>query len=115
MQLNEVNFGDALPVEGYGPGFFRVGGQVVDGALLASPTGFGAWDGRVETVLALRDAVDVVLYGAGADLAHPPSEFRTALEDAGLGVEPMGSASACRTYNVLLGEGRRVALVALPV
>jgi uncharacterized protein len=44
-----------------------------------------------------------------------PRDFRTALEDRGIGVEVMASPTACRTYNVLLGEGRRVAVALLPV
>ena len=40
---------------------------------------------------------------------------RSALEQAGLGVEAMASPAACRTYNVLLSEGRRVGLALLPV
>jgi uncharacterized protein len=44
-----------------------------------------------------------------------PGGFRAALEGAGMGVEAMASPAACRTYNVLLSEGRRVALALLPV
>jgi len=50
-----------------------------------------------------------------AEIAHLPVAFRKQLEDAGLGVEAMASPAACRTYNVLLSEGRRVALALLPV
>ncbi|HKK97220.1 MAG TPA: Mth938-like domain-containing protein, partial [Marivita sp.] len=49
------------------------------------------------------------------DIAHIPADLRGALEEAGLGVEAMTSPAACRTYNVLLSEGRRVALAVLPV
>ena len=45
MQLNEINFGDAQPVEGYGPGFFRIGGQVIQGPVLCHPGGVAAWGG----------------------------------------------------------------------
>ena len=41
--------------------------------------------------------------------------MREALEEAGLGVEVMASPAACRTYNVLLSEGRRVGLALIPV
>jgi uncharacterized protein len=44
-----------------------------------------------------------------------PADLRDRLHEAGLGVEAMASPAACRTYNVLLSEGRRVALAALPV
>ena len=60
-------------------------------------------------------ALDVLLIGMGAEIAHIPSALRDRLEAAGLGVEVMSSPQACRTYNVLLGEGRRVGLALLPV
>ncbi|WP_420863800.1 Mth938-like domain-containing protein [Algirhabdus cladophorae] len=117
MRLNEVIFTDAVPVEGYGPGFFRVGDHVTDGAMLLTDKGVANWGGYtdVEPLLALVGFVDVLFVGTGADVAHIPADLRTRLEDAGLGVEAMNSPSACRTYNVLLSEGRRIALAALPV
>ena len=39
MRLNEVSYTDAAPIDGYGPGFFRVGGEVHQGAVLLLPTG----------------------------------------------------------------------------
>ena len=44
-----------------------------------------------------------------------PASLRARLEEVGLGVEAMNSPAACRTYNVLLAEGRRVAVALLPV
>jgi uncharacterized protein len=59
--------------------------------------------------------VDVVFVGTGAQIAHLPQDFRKSLDDAGIGVESMASPAACRTYNVLLSEGRRVAVALIPV
>lgn len=117
MRLNEIRFSDALPIDGYGPGFFRVGGQAMEGALLVSPAGAEPWGGLEDTALILRHAalIDVVFIGTGKEPAHLPAAFRAALEEAGLGVESMASPAACRTYNVLLSEGRRVAVAVLPV
>ena len=56
-----------------------------------------------------------VFVGTGAEIAQLPAQFRETLEKAGLGLEPMSSPSACRTYNVLLSEGRRVGLALFPV
>ena len=50
-----------------------------------------------------------------SNIPIPPAAFRSALEDAGIGVEVMNSPAACRTYNVLLSEGRRIAVALLPV
>ncbi|MEL7461957.1 MAG: Mth938-like domain-containing protein [Pseudomonadota bacterium] len=117
MRLNEITYTDAKPVEGYGPGFFRIGGAVHHGATLVLPSGITAWGGfdDTEKLIAAAPSIDVLFVGMGAEIAPVPAAFRTALEDAGPGVEVMASPTACRTYNVLLSEGRRVGLALLPV
>lgn len=117
MRLTEITYGSALAIESYGPGFFRVGAHVLRGACLVTPWDAGPWGGFDDTdgPLSLLGKVDVLLVGTGRDIAQIPRGFRTALENVGIGVEPMNSPAACRTYNVLLGEGRRVAACLLPV
>ena len=117
MRLNEIRYDKAKPVDGYGPGFFRVGGAVHHGPILVFPDGVTGWGGYDDAAALVERAglVDVVFVGTGAEVAHVPAAFRTALEEAGLGVEAMASDAACRTYNVLLSEGRRVALALIPV
>lgn len=117
MRINEVVYTDAEPVDGYGEGFFRIGGTRHDGAVMTGPNGTAAWGGfdDAEPLLALAGAVDVLFIGTGAEISHLPAALRDALEATGIGVESMNSPAACRTYNVLLGEGRRVALAVLPL
>jgi len=115
MKLNEITYAEGTPVDGYGPGFFRIGGDVVEGALLLLPTGLTAWGGYADTSVILSAEIDVLFVGTGADIAPVPPEFRKAVEAAGMGVEIMNSPTACRTYNVLLSEGRRIGLALLPV
>ncbi|UWR01559.1 Mth938-like domain-containing protein [Ruegeria conchae] len=117
MRLNEITYTNAQPVDGYGPGFFRIGGQVHKGAVLTGPTGTSIWAGfsEADPLLALSEHVDVLFIGTGKDLTHIPTDLRARLEEVGLGVEIMNSPAACRTYNVLLSEGRRVALALIPV
>ncbi|QXT39234.1 Mth938-like domain-containing protein [Gymnodinialimonas ceratoperidinii] len=117
MRMNEVEFDDSRPVDGYGPGFFRVGGEKFDGAVLLLPSGPASWGGfeDASTLVAAAGEVDVLLLGTGAEIAHPPAALRRAVEAAGLGLEVMASSAACRTYNVLLAEGRRVGAAMLPV
>ncbi|MDA7963360.1 Mth938-like domain-containing protein [Ruegeria sp.] len=116
MRLNEITYTNAVPIDGYGPGFFRIGGQVHEGPVLTGPTGTKSWGGYKDhpALLALADHIDVLFIGTGADLSHIPADLRSTLEEAGLGVEIMNSPAACRTYNVLLSEGRRVALALIP-
>lgn len=117
MRLTEISYGTAQPIESYGPGFFRLGGHVLRGAVLITPWDAGPWGGLEDSaaVLALAGRIDVLLLGMGPQIAPVPKGFRLALEEAGIGVEPMNSPAACRSYNVLLGEGRRIAAALLPM
>jgi uncharacterized protein len=117
MRLNEISYTDAKPVEGYGPGFFRIGGEVIHGGVLTGPTGTHAWEGYGESAILLKLAgtIDVLFMGTGEDVAHIPADLRDLLEEAGIGVEAMATPAAARTYNVLLSEGRRIALAMIPV
>jgi len=117
MRLTEIAYPDARPVDGYGPGFFRVGGEVHRGGLLLLPPGPASWDGYEDTeaLLAAAGGIDVLLVGTGPEIVALPAAFRESLEAAGVGVEIMASPTACRSYNMLLAEGRLVALAALPV
>lgn len=117
MRLNEVAYTDAKPVEGYGEQGFRVGGQVHHGHMICAHSGTQGWGGYddVAPLLALAGGIDVLFVGTGGEVAHIPADLRATLEEAGIGVEAMSSPAACRTYNVLLSEGRRVALAVLAV
>lgn len=117
MRLNEVRYDDGTPIDGYGPGFFRVGGAVHEGAVAVLPGGVRPWGGfeDAESLVAVAAEIDVLFVGTGAEIAPLPPGFRAALEAAGVGVEMMASPAACRTYNVLLSEGRRIGAALLPV
>lgn len=69
------------------------------------------------TAATLADATqvqaEIVIIGTGKKLRFPPSNALAPLRDARVGFEVMDTAAACRTYNVLLGEGRQVAALLL--
>ena len=117
MRLTEITFDEGRPVDGYGPNFFRIAGEVFEGQVAILPNSCGHWLGFEDPtpfVLAATD-LDVVFVGTGAQICQIPLNFRTALEDVGIGVEIMNSPTACRTYNVMLSEGRRIGLALIPV
>lgn len=117
MQINEISYKDARPIDGYGPGFFRIGGEALEGPLIVTASTVLPWGGYSDTstALSISDDIDFVLVGTGEAMAPVNAKFRSALENAGIGVEPMATQSACRTFNVLLAEGRRVAAALLPI
>lgn len=118
MKLTEAEYpSGAQPVDGYGPGFFRVGGQVHETGVVVSPLGVASWAGLDDRdpLLALSGHVDVLFLGMGADIAPAPATLIQALDAKGVMAEPMSSPSAARSYNVLLAEGRRVACALIPV
>lgn len=122
MRMNELSWEGPPPIDSYGGGGFRISGVFHAGGLLITPGGQARWPARspfgVEDfapALAEADAMDVLLIGMGAEIAPLPAEVKAALEGAGVGAEPMSTGSACRTYNVLLSEGRRVGAALIAV
>lgn len=125
MRMTESEFvGAQAPIEGYAPDGFRVAGRFREGALILSAAGVAAWVGprpgepleaaAAEALKVFSGTVDVLLIGVGAELAQPPAAFRDALRAADLRFDALGTPAACRTYNVLLTEERRVAAALLP-
>ncbi|WP_293442299.1 Mth938-like domain-containing protein [Planktotalea sp.] len=117
MRMTEIEFDDAKPVEGYGPGFFRIAGEVIEAPMIVTATGARPWGGYedADSLIAMAGEIDVIFIGTGDEVAYLPKEFRQKLDDASLGAEAMNSPAACRTYNVLINDGRRVAAALLPV
>ena len=114
MRMTEIPMEGQRPVDGYGPGGFRIDGEWHAGSLILLPSGIRPLEGppSVESlapVFAAADALDVLLVGMGPDIAPLPRPLRDALDAANVGFEVMSTPSACRTYNVLLTEYRRVA------
>ena len=117
MRMTEVDFDGRVPIDGYGPGFFRIEDKVVEGNILMGDQGMVRWDGLSDVAAAIRELAghDVVFIGMGAEIAHLPPEASAAFQEAGLAYEIMGTAAACRTYNVLISEGRQIGAALLAV
>jgi uncharacterized protein len=67
---------------------------------------------RLEPVFALRP--EVVLLGTGARQVFPSPELLMCFHRRGIGIEVMATAAACRTFNVLVSERRKVVAALLP-
>jgi uncharacterized protein (TIGR04206 family) len=112
-------------VQAYGSGGFTVSGVRYPGSILVLPERVLPWsvDGPDELELATLQVIraaqpvpDILVVGLGASFVPFPPELRQAIRAWGPVVEAMATASACRTYNVLLADQRRVAaaLIRLP-
>ena len=118
LRVERLNFPGKLPIDGYGPGFFRIGGRVHQGMVAVLPSGVTDWGGTSDTksiLTAVVGSIDLLLVGTGDVVLPLPESFREVLMGSSIAVEAMPTPAACRTYNVLLGEGRRVAVALMPV
>lgn len=114
-----------VPIDAYGNGGFRFADMSHKGSLLCLPSGIKAWDASAgpaaltpedfAAVLADADKIDVLLFGTGPTHVMPRADVRAVLSEAGIGIEPMTTGSAARTYNILLGERRKVAAAMIAV
>ncbi|HZQ02249.1 MAG TPA: Mth938-like domain-containing protein [Reyranella sp.] len=104
----------------YGPGRFLIGQREWKEPVLVSATRAVAWNARSADDLSpdlLKDAeqVEVLVVGCGARAAFVSPAMRAAFKAAGVGLEIVDTGAACRIYNVLLAEGRRVAAALIPL
>ncbi len=85
IQVSEIVFGSARPVDGYGPGFFRIGGEVLHGPVLVTAEAARSWGGPedIAPLLALAGRIDVLLLGTGAQMMRAPAALAAALDAVG--------------------------------
>jgi uncharacterized protein len=115
----------SAPIEAYGNGGFRFDEMSHRGSLLCLPDSMWAWPVTtpqqidrysLERVFEKANSIDTLLIGTGNDVWLPPSDLREALRRLHVGIDAMQTGPAIRTYNIMLGERRRVAaaLIAVP-
>src|SRR5436309_7176910 len=119
MELTPVGSGGRQIIERYGAAGFRVSGVIYAGPVLVFPDRTLSWEAAALTVESLAPVVahggiELLLLGLGRHVAPVTPALRLWLKGEGIAVEPMDTGAACRTYNVLIGEDRRVAAALLP-
>ena len=111
-------------IDSYGPGRFQVRGMRYQGSLIVLPDRILPWsvahsgDLSVESLAVFRaqePAIDVLLLGTGTRMVQIPSALRRAIRESGLSMDIMDTGAACRTFNVLMVEGRRAAAALIAV
>jgi uncharacterized protein len=106
---------------GYGEGYVAVNHTRYAHSVVVTPQGeVAAWSpqgfetltaAHVEALLAL--GCDIVILGTGATHRFPSPDVLRPLAAAGVGLEVMDTRAACRTYNILMAEGRQVVAAVL--
>lgn len=117
MKLHLQNSGTANTIRAHTPGEVRINNVVYARSLIVMPTQLvpdwgpadfaGLNTDHFAAIARLKP--ELVLLGTGARLVFPHPRLTLALIQAGIGLEAMDTAAACRTYNILMGEGRAVA------
>jgi uncharacterized protein len=115
----------SAPIEAYGKGGFAFAGMSHRGSLLCLPDAIWAWSvtspedidkASLKQVFAAANVIDTLIIGTGTELWLAPSELRQALRSVSIVLDTMLTGPAIRTYNIMIGERRRVAaaLIAVP-
>jgi uncharacterized protein len=109
-------------VTAYGAGFVEINKVRHDGSVVVAPDSpVTAWSAVSFEALSADDLAallplvpEVVLLGTGTRQRFPHPRLTRPLSDARIGFEVMDTPAACRTYNILMAEGRRVVAAFLP-
>ena len=115
----------SAPIEAYGNGGFAFAEMSHRGSLLCLPDGMWAWPvtrpedidkHSLERVFDAAGSIDTLIVGSGIGVWRPPSDLRQALRAVSIVLDAMQTGPAIRTYNIMMGERRRVAaaLIAVP-
>src|SRR5579859_7636551 len=115
----------SAPIEAYGKGGFVFADMSHRGSLLCLPDAIWAWavtrpqeidEYALQKVFAAANAIDTLIVGTGTEVWVPPKGLRETLRAVRVVLDPMQTGPAIRTYNIMLGERRRVAaaLIAVP-
>lgn len=106
-------------IQSYADSGFKISGVRYQSAVLVTPEDVREWNVQSFDALSVADfkgiKADVVLFGTGAKMHFLLAELKQALSQEGLHLDVMDTAAACRTYNVLMAEGRDVIAALLPV
>jgi uncharacterized protein len=115
----------SAPIEAYGKGGFIFDSMSHRGSLLCLPDAIWAWPvtkpadidrASLARIFAAANGIDTLIIGTGTDVWLPPSALREALRGVRVVLDAMQTGPAVRTYNIMIGERRRVAaaLIAVP-
>ena len=116
MKLHATGPSGANTITGYGEGFVTVNSERRTSSVVVLPDRIEPWAAGSFDALSAEDfrflkalGAEIVLLGTGARQRFPHPRLTVELAKAGIGLEVMDLQAACRTYNILVAEQRKVA------
>ena len=120
----QADLSNTAAIQAYGDGWVTLNGQVIRSSVLISSSGQQqAWpvdrfealsaEAFAQTMSLGSEPPELVIFGFGARTRFPKPEWLKPLIQARIGLEAMDLGAACRTFNILSGEGRRVVFAVL--
>ena len=120
MKLHASGPSGVNTITGYGEGYVVVNGERRASSVVVLPDRIEQWDVAAFDSLTAEDfaflkklGVEIVLLGTGSRQRFPHPRLTASLAQAGIGLEVMDVQAACRTYNILVAEARKVAAALL--
>jgi uncharacterized protein len=123
MDLTRIAPKDRQHIQKYGPSGFTVSGVAFNGPIVVFSDQSYVWNVEsIDTltsemfapVLNRANEIDLCLLGCGQGMKRIPASIKDRFKEQGVGIEPMDTGAACRTFNVLLAEGRSLAVALFP-
>ncbi len=108
-------------IQSYAAGKFKINGVYYEYPVIVTSFDVSEWPSASlnslspDFFLKWKDDIDVLIIGSGAKGALLMPQKRAEFKEAGFSIEIMDTGAACRTFNVLTAEGRRIAAALLPV
>ena len=120
MKLHASRPSGVNTITGYGEGYVIVNGERRSSSLVVLPDRIEEWPAKRFDQLSTEDftylknlKAEIVLLGTGPRQRFPHPRLTAELASAGIGLEVMDLQAACRTYNILVAEERKVAAALL--
>ena len=124
MDITPIMSESAKRIERYGDGAFVVSGEEFKGNIFITPEHVELWtapvaedlsDASISQLVEAAKDVDILLYGAGAQMPFVTPTVRAKFKDHDMVLDVIDTGAACRTFNILMNEERRVAALLLAV
>jgi len=123
MDITPLISKDLNIIQSYKSGQFEVSSKQFTTPIIVLPKHILEWDvsdvyniteADFDQILDNRQDIDILLFGGGNKQQFPEPELRNILQQNRIAIEAMDTGAACRTYNLLLAEGRKIAAALIP-